>query len=37
MREAFKDVPTEEIEREVSRALREIREEKRRERSAATP
>jgi prevent-host-death family protein len=37
MREAFKDVPAEEIEREVSRALREIREENRKQRSAATP
>ena len=36
MREAFKDVPAEEIEREVSRALREIRGQKRREPSAAT-
>jgi prevent-host-death family protein len=37
MREAFKDVPADEIEREVSRALREIREENRKQRSAATP
>jgi prevent-host-death family protein len=36
MREAFKDVPTEEIECEVARALREVREENRKKASAAT-
>lgn len=38
MREAFKDVPPEEIEREVSRVLSQVREENRKkQRSAATP
>jgi prevent-host-death family protein len=36
MREAFKDVPPEELEREVSRAIRQVREEKR-QYPAATP
>lgn len=36
MREAFKDVPPEEIEREVSRAISQVREEKR-QHPAATP
>jgi prevent-host-death family protein len=36
MREAFKDVPPEEIEREVSRALSQVREENRTKRSPAT-
>jgi prevent-host-death family protein len=37
MREAFKDVPPEEIEREVARALSQVREENRMKRSPATP
>jgi prevent-host-death family protein len=37
LREAFKDVPPEEIEREVSRAISQIREENRTKRSPATP
>jgi len=36
MREAFKDVPPEEIEREVSRAISQVREEQR-QHPAATP
>lgn len=36
MREAFKDVPQEEIEREAARALAEVREEMRAEREQAT-
>lgn len=37
MREAFKDVPEEEIELEVNRAIAEVREERRKQRPAATP
>jgi prevent-host-death family protein len=37
MREAFKDVPPEEIAREVSRALNQVRMENRTKRSPATP
>ena len=37
MREAFKDVPLAEIEREVSRAINEVRAENRTKRSPATP
>jgi prevent-host-death family protein len=37
MREAFKDVPPEEISREVSRALSQVRAENRTKRSPATP
>ncbi len=37
MREAFKDVPAEEIEREVAKAVQEVREERRAERSARKP
>jgi prevent-host-death family protein len=37
MREAFKDVPPEEIESEVARALSQVREENRMKRSPATP
>jgi prevent-host-death family protein len=37
MREAFKDVPPEEIAREVSRAISQIRKENRTKRSPATP
>jgi prevent-host-death family protein len=37
MREAFKDVPPEEIEREVARALSQVREENRKQSSPATP
>jgi prevent-host-death family protein len=37
MREAFKDVPPEEIEREVSKALREVRKENGTKHSPATP
>jgi prevent-host-death family protein len=37
LREAFKDVPPEEIEREVSRALSQVRAENRTKRSPATP
>ena len=37
MREAFKDVPADEIEREVSRAISQVREENRKQRPAATP
>ena len=36
MREAFKDIPPEQIEREVSRAINQVREEKR-QHPAATP
>jgi prevent-host-death family protein len=35
--EAFKDVPTEEIEREVAQALAEVRAERRQARNATTP
>jgi prevent-host-death family protein len=37
MREAFKDVSPEEIEREVARAISQVREENRTKRSPATP
>jgi prevent-host-death family protein len=37
MREAFKDVPDEEIQREVNRAITEVREERRKQRPAAIP
>jgi prevent-host-death family protein len=37
LREAFKDVPPEEIEREVSRALSQVRAENRTKRSPTTP
>jgi prevent-host-death family protein len=37
LREAFKDVPPEEIAREVSRALSQVRAENRAKRSPATP
>jgi|SRR5918999_4398856 prevent-host-death family protein len=37
MREAFKDVPSEEIEREVARAISEVRKENRTKHSPATP
>jgi prevent-host-death family protein len=37
MREAFKDVPPEEIEREVSHALNQVRKENRTKQSTATP
>jgi prevent-host-death family protein len=37
MREAFKDVPAEEIEREVARAISEVRKENRTKQSPATP
>jgi prevent-host-death family protein len=37
MREAFKDVPVEEIEREVARALSEVRKENRRKHSPLAP
>ena len=37
MHEAFKDVPAEEIEREVANALREVRKEKRRRHSPLAP
>jgi prevent-host-death family protein len=37
MRDAFKDVPAEEIEREVAKALREVRKENRTKQSPATP
>jgi hypothetical protein len=37
LREAFKDVPAEEIEREVARALSQVRAENRTKRSPATP
>jgi prevent-host-death family protein len=37
MRDAFKDVPAEEIEWEVARALREVRKEKRRKQSPLAP
>jgi hypothetical protein len=37
MREAFKDVPPEEIEREVSRAISQVRAENRTKRSPTTP
>jgi prevent-host-death family protein len=37
LREAFKDVPVEEIEREVSRALSQVRKENRTKQSPATP
>jgi prevent-host-death family protein len=37
MRDAFKDVPPEEIELEVARALSEVRKEKRRKRSPLAP
>jgi prevent-host-death family protein len=37
MREAFKNVPLEEIEREVAHALSQVREENRKQRSPATP
>jgi prevent-host-death family protein len=37
VREAFKDVPAEEIEREVARALSQVRAENRTKRSPATP
>jgi prevent-host-death family protein len=37
MRAAFKDVPPEEIEREISRALSQVRKENRKQRSPATP
>jgi prevent-host-death family protein len=37
MREAFKDVPLEEIEREVARAISQVRAENRTKRSPATP
>jgi prevent-host-death family protein len=37
MREAFKDVPPEEIEREVARAINQVRKENRTKQSPATP
>jgi hypothetical protein len=37
MREAFKDVPGEEIEREVARAINQVRKENRARQSPATP
>ncbi len=37
MREAFKDVPAEEIEREVARAINQVRKENRTKQSPATP
>jgi prevent-host-death family protein len=37
MREAFKDVPAEEIEREVAKALREVRKEQRKKHSPLAP
>jgi hypothetical protein len=37
MREAFKDVPAEEIEQEVAKALSEVRKEQRRKQSPLTP
>jgi prevent-host-death family protein len=37
MRDAFKDVPAEEIEREVAKALSEVRKEKRRKQSPLAP
>jgi prevent-host-death family protein len=37
MRESFKDVPPEEIEREVARAVAEVRKEKRAKRTVASP
>jgi prevent-host-death family protein len=37
MREAFKDVPAEEIEREVATAINEVRKEQRRKHSPLTP
>ena len=37
MQEAFKDVPAEEIEREVARAINQVRKENRTKQSPATP
>jgi prevent-host-death family protein len=37
VREAFKDVPAEEIEREVARAINQVRKENRTKQSPATP
>jgi hypothetical protein len=37
MREAFKDVPAEEIEREVAKALSDVRKEQRKKRASPTP
>jgi prevent-host-death family protein len=37
MREAFKDVPAEEIEREVTKALSDVRKEQRKKHASPTP